>query len=107
MTENGNSTIRVLVDWIDDTYFIRADPAFGETMVADNLSLALNLIDLAAGDIGEIPGVQPVTVHQFASGVRVVEVTAGRRRAAKLEPAALPLGKFAIGGIDNADFVAR
>jgi len=37
-------------DWLDDTYYVRSDPSVGETMVADNLTLALNLIDMAAGD---------------------------------------------------------
>jgi len=38
------------VDWLDDPFFMRNDPAFGVTAVADNLSLTVNLTDLALGD---------------------------------------------------------
>ncbi|MBR9824961.1 MAG: hypothetical protein GYB36_04050 [Alphaproteobacteria bacterium] len=37
-------------DWLDDSYYVNRDPAFGELVVADNLALAMNLIDSAAGD---------------------------------------------------------
>jgi len=37
-------------DWLDDSYYVNRDPAFGELIVADNLSLAINLLDSAAGD---------------------------------------------------------
>lgn len=37
-------------DWLDDTFYVRSDPSVGDTMVADNLTLALNLIDMAVGD---------------------------------------------------------
>lgn len=37
-------------DWLDDTFYVRSDPSMGDRMVADNLTLALNLIDMAAGD---------------------------------------------------------
>lgn len=37
-------------DWLDDTYYVNNDPGFGESIVADNLSLAMNLLDSAAGD---------------------------------------------------------
>jgi ABC-2 type transport system permease protein len=38
------------VDWLDDAYYVRTDPALGDTVVADNLSVAMNLIDMAVGD---------------------------------------------------------
>lgn len=37
-------------DWLDDTFYVRNDPAVGESLVADNLILVMNLIDMAAGD---------------------------------------------------------
>ena len=37
-------------DWLDDNYYVRNDPGTGRSFVADNLTLALNLIDMAAGD---------------------------------------------------------
>lgn len=37
-------------DWLDDQFYVRSDPAIGDTLVADNLSFALNLVDIAAGD---------------------------------------------------------
>jgi len=37
-------------DWLDDSYYVRNDPGTGRSFVADNLTLALNLIDMAAGD---------------------------------------------------------
>ncbi|MCC5980991.1 MAG: Gldg family protein [Oceanicaulis sp.] len=37
-------------DWLDPAYYLRADGMVGEQMVADNLSLALNLADALAGD---------------------------------------------------------
>lgn len=37
-------------DWLDNNYYVRSDPALGDYIVADNLNLALNLIDSAVGD---------------------------------------------------------
>jgi ABC-2 type transport system permease protein len=37
-------------DWLDDAYYVRTDPALGDSVVADNLSVAMNLIDMAVGD---------------------------------------------------------
>ncbi len=37
-------------DWLDDSYYVSRDPTFGELIVADNLALAMNLLDGAAGD---------------------------------------------------------
>lgn len=37
-------------DWLDDTFYVRSDPVGGELIVADNLNLAMNLIDAAFGD---------------------------------------------------------
>ncbi|MHA6287961.1 Gldg family protein [Maricaulis sp. CAU 1757] len=60
-------TIMADVDWLDDSYYIRSDPQFGESIVADNLTLALNLIDIAAGDPALIevrsraPSLRPMT----------------------------------------------
>lgn len=70
-------------DWLDDTYYVRADPAVGEMMVADNLTLALNLIDMAAGDRALIevrsrtPSLRPMTrVERLreAAEARYVEI---------------------------------
>jgi len=38
------------VDWLDDSYYVRNDPGAGSLFVADNMTLALNLTDMAAGD---------------------------------------------------------
>ena len=54
-------------DWLDDTYYVRRDPVVGDTLVADNLSLAMNLIDMAAGDPALVtlrsraPSLRPMT----------------------------------------------
>ncbi|MGY6661291.1 MAG: GldG family protein [Glycocaulis sp.] len=37
-------------DWLDPAFYLRADGAGGEQMVADNLALMLNLADALAGD---------------------------------------------------------
>lgn len=60
-------TVIADVDWIDDTYYLRSDPATGDSIVADNLSLAMNLVDMAAGDPALIglrsraPSARPMT----------------------------------------------
>lgn len=60
-------TVIADVDWIDDTYYLRSDPVAGNMIVADNLALAMNLVDMAAGDpdlIGlrsRAPSVRPMT----------------------------------------------
>lgn len=60
-------TVIADVDWLDDTFYLRSDPAAGDMIVADNLSLAMNLIDMAAGDPALIglrsraPSVRPMT----------------------------------------------
>ncbi|WP_339746190.1 Gldg family protein [uncultured Maricaulis sp.] len=60
-------TVIADVDWIDDTFYLRSDPAAGDTIVADNLTLAMNLVDMAAGDPALIglrsrsPSVRPMT----------------------------------------------
>jgi ABC-2 type transport system permease protein len=38
------------IDWLDDIYFLTNDPVLGENLVADNLDLALNLVDMAVGE---------------------------------------------------------
>jgi ABC-2 type transport system permease protein len=38
------------IDWLDDSYFLTQDPTLGENIVADNLALALNLVDMAVGE---------------------------------------------------------
>jgi len=47
---DGDVVLFADVDWLDDPFFMRNDPAFGVTAVADNLSLMVNLTDLALGD---------------------------------------------------------
>ncbi|WP_300542574.1 GldG family protein [Maricaulis sp.] len=60
-------TIVADADWLDDTYYVRNDPATGESLVADNLVLAMNLVDMAAGDPALIglrsrtPSLRPMT----------------------------------------------
>lgn len=60
-------TVIADVDWIDDTYYLRNDPAAGGMIVADNLTLAMNLVDMAAGDPALVglrsrsPSVRPMT----------------------------------------------
>lgn len=50
----GMAPSRILLiadaDWLDDSYYVSNDPAFGELVVADNLALAMNMLDSAAGD---------------------------------------------------------
>ncbi|WP_339333548.1 GldG family protein [uncultured Maricaulis sp.] len=54
-------------DWLDDSFYVRNDPGTGTTYVADNLTLALNLIDMAAGDPALVglrsrtPSLRPMT----------------------------------------------
>ncbi|MAL10372.1 MAG: hypothetical protein CMF74_11985 [Maricaulis sp.] len=38
------------VDWMGDSFFLTRDAQFGESVVADNMSFALNLIDMALGN---------------------------------------------------------
>ncbi|WP_421784767.1 Gldg family protein [Hyphobacterium sp.] len=47
---SGDVVVMADVDWLDDPYFLREDPAFGLSIVADNPGFLLNLIDLAVGD---------------------------------------------------------
>lgn len=55
------------VDWLDDSYYVRNDPGAGTQFVADNMTLALNLTDMAAGDPALVnlrsrtPSVRPMT----------------------------------------------
>ncbi|OLF75387.1 hypothetical protein AWH62_06075 [Maricaulis sp. W15] len=54
-------------DWLDDSFYVRTDPGTGTSFVADNLTLALNLIDMAAGDPALVslrsrtPSLRPMT----------------------------------------------
>lgn len=60
-------TIVADADWLDDSFYVRNDPAVGESLVADNLILVMNLIDMAAGDPALIglrsrtPSVRPMS----------------------------------------------
>lgn len=49
-TEAGDVVVIADADWLEDSFFLRSDPAFGSSIVADNLSLLVNLTDLALGD---------------------------------------------------------
>ncbi|MEE2565549.1 GldG family protein [Hyphobacterium marinum] len=49
-TTAGDVVIIADADWLDDSFFLRSDAAFGTSVVADNLSLLVNLIDIALGD---------------------------------------------------------
>ncbi|WP_291843659.1 Gldg family protein [Maricaulis sp.] len=55
------------VDWLDDSFYVRNDPGTGTSYVADNLTLALNLVDMAAGDPALVslrsrtPSLRPMT----------------------------------------------
>lgn len=46
----GDVVIIADADWLDDAFFLREDPSFGLSIVADNLALLVNLTDLALGD---------------------------------------------------------
>ena len=48
--ENGDVVVIADIDWLDDPFFMRNDPAFGPSAVADNLAFMANLTDLALGD---------------------------------------------------------
>lgn len=60
-------TVVADADWLDDSFYVRNDPAVGESLVADNLILVMNLIDMAAGDSALIglrsrtPSVRPMS----------------------------------------------
>ncbi|MGK0266150.1 MAG: ABC-2 type transport system permease protein [Maricaulis sp.] len=60
-------TVIADIDWLDDSFYLRSDPAAGNMIVADNLALAMNLVDMAAGDPALIglrsraPSVRPMT----------------------------------------------
>ena len=60
-------TVVADADWLDDSFYVRNDPAVGESLVADNLILVMNLIDMAAGDPALIglrsrtPSVRPMS----------------------------------------------
>lgn len=49
---NGPTDAVVIADadWIDDSFFLTRDAQFGESVVADNMSFALNLVDMALGN---------------------------------------------------------
>jgi ABC-type uncharacterized transport system involved in gliding motility auxiliary subunit len=47
---SGDVVVIADVDWLDDPYFLREDPSFGLSIVADNPGFLLNLTDLAVGD---------------------------------------------------------
>lgn len=38
------------IDWLDDQFYLTRDPALGVNVIADNMALAMNLIDMAVGD---------------------------------------------------------
>ncbi|MEE2526743.1 GldG family protein [Hyphobacterium sp. HN65] len=48
--QSADVVILADVDWLDDPYFLRNDPSFGLSIVADNPAFLLNLVDLAVGD---------------------------------------------------------
>ncbi|WP_417497178.1 Gldg family protein [Maricaulis sp.] len=60
-------TVIADIDWLDDSFYLRSDPAAGDMIVADNLALAMNLVDMAAGDPALIglrsraPSARPMT----------------------------------------------
>ena len=60
-------TVVADIDWLDDSFYLRSDPAAGDMIVADNLALAMNLVDIAAGDPALIglrsraPSARPMT----------------------------------------------
>lgn len=63
-------------DWLDPAYYLRADGMAGEQVVADNMALALNIVDALAGD----PAL--VSLRSRAGSARpMVRVEALRARA--------------------------
>jgi len=49
-SQPANLVVVADVDWLDDSYYVRNDPVLGVNLVADNLTMAMNLIDMAVGD---------------------------------------------------------
>ncbi|WP_300551648.1 Gldg family protein [Maricaulis sp.] len=47
---SGEVAIIADADWLDDTFYVRRDAVGSELIVADNLNLAMNLVDAAFGD---------------------------------------------------------
>lgn len=49
-TDTGDIVVIADADWLEDSFFLRSDAAFGSSIVADNLAFLVNLTDLALGD---------------------------------------------------------
>lgn len=80
-SERQSADIVILadVDWLDDPYFLRNDPSFGLSIVADNPAFLLNLIDLAVGD----PAL--LELRSLPSSARPMTRVAALRDAAEAE----------------------
>ena len=98
-------------DWIDDSYYIRPDAQLGDTVVADNLALALNLVDMAIGDPALVtlrsraPSERPMTrVDELRSEAesRYVEIEDSLTEA--LMEAESRLGELEASGVSSALF---
>src|SRR6266702_2555751 len=62
-------------------------------------------VDLALGDIAEVPGIDPLAVQQLARGFRVAVIAARGRGPAELDVPFLALGELPIGIVHHAYLV--
>ena len=64
-------------------------------------------MDIAAGDIGQVAGIQPFAVEQLGRRLGVAEIAPGGRRSPELKTAFATFGHFPPGVIDDADLMSR
>src|SRR5207244_5041757 len=63
--------------------------------------------ELAAGEVAEIPGVQPAVAQRLGGGLGILEVALHHRRPARDDGADAPLGPRTALLIDDPDLVIR
>jgi len=73
----------------------------------DHVLGAAGEIELTVGEIAEIAGIQPLTVHKLGSGFGIPIIAGGCRRAAELNPPLRALRKLTAVPINDAYPVAR
>jgi hypothetical protein len=64
-------------------------------------------IHFARRNVRQIAGIEPGPVKELRRGVRVMQISTGRRRATKLQAALLPLRDFIPEGIHDTNLMAR
>ena len=64
-------------------------------------------MNIAAGHIGQVAGIQPFAVEQLGRRPGIAEIAAGGRRPQELKTALAAFGHFPPGVIDDADLMSR